>query len=167
MNKTGFKEQIIGCQDLYSELQNLLDHVYESTGATAGYIGKVNKPILGTREGLAEDAKENAHIIPDAEDQIQFMYTTNSVDYLYERTLSKDVGVTYKLFRDDQCHRVNPIIIDETKEGVPKHIFVPDVVREKEMFYYKYPRLGSYMAIKLEFNSCLSEEAFDAAVENY
>ena len=35
------------------------------------------------------------------------------------------------------------------------------------MFYYKFPRLGSYLAIKLEFNSCLSEEAFDAAVENY
>ena len=35
------------------------------------------------------------------------------------------------------------------------------------MFYYKYPRLGSYMAIKLEFDSCLSEQAFDAAVENY
>ena len=35
------------------------------------------------------------------------------------------------------------------------------------MFYYKFPRLGSYLAIKLEFNSCLSEEAFDAAIENY
>ena len=58
------------CQDLYSELQNLLDHVYTNTGSTAGYIGKVNKPIKGTREGLVEDAKENAHIIPDAEDQI-------------------------------------------------------------------------------------------------
>lgn len=35
------------------------------------------------------------------------------------------------------------------------------------MFYYKFPRLGSYLAIKLEFNSCLSESAFDAAIENY
>ena len=42
--------------------------MYENTGATAGYIGKVNKPIKGTREGLAEDAKENSHIIPDAQD---------------------------------------------------------------------------------------------------
>lgn len=58
-------------------------------------------------------------------------------------------------------------MIDETKDGVPKHIFVPDVVREKDMFYYKFPRLGSYMAVKLEFNSCLSEMAFDAAIENY
>ena len=95
------------------------------------------------------------------------MNTTESVDYLYEKTLGKDEGVTYKLFRDDQVNAINKIIIDETKDGIPKHIFVPDVVREKEMFYYKFPRLGSYLAIKLEFNSCLSEEALDAAIENY
>ena len=35
------------------------------------------------------------------------------------------------------------------------------------MFYYKVPRLGSYLAIRLEFDSCLNEEAYDAAVENY
>lgn len=29
------------------------------------------------------------------------------------------------------------------------------------------PRLGAYMAIKLEYNSCLFEEAFDGAVLNY
>lgn len=29
------------------------------------------------------------------------------------------------------------------------------------------PRLGSYLAVKLEFNSCLFEEAFDDAVANY
>jgi hypothetical protein len=95
------------------------------------------------------------------------MNTTESVDYLYEKTLGKDEGVTYKLFRDDQVNAINKIIIDGTKHGTPKHIFVPDVVREKEMFYYKFPRLGSYLAIKLEFNSCLSEEALDAAIENY
>ena len=54
-------------------------------------------------------------------------------------------------------HAINPIIIDEAKDGTLKHIFVPDIVREPEMFYYKFPRLGSYLAIKLEFNSCLSE----------
>jgi hypothetical protein len=58
-------------------------------------------------------------------------------------------------------------VIDETKDGCPKNIFVPDVVREKDMFYYKFPRLGSYLAVKLEFNSCLSESAFDAAILNY
>lgn len=35
------------------------------------------------------------------------------------------------------------------------------------MFYYRVPRLGSYLAIKLEFDSRLTEDAYDAAVENY
>lgn len=35
------------------------------------------------------------------------------------------------------------------------------------MFYYKVPRLGSYLAIKLEYKSCLFEEAYDAAIANY
>ena len=61
--------------------------------------------------------------------------------------MGKNEGVTFKLFKDDQCNAVNRIVIDETADGTPKHIFVPDVVREKDMFYYKYPRLGSYFAI--------------------
>lgn len=65
-----------------------MDHVFINSEATAGYIGKVNKPILGTREGLAEDAKDNAHIIPDAKEQIQFFYTSESCDFLYEKTLA-------------------------------------------------------------------------------
>jgi hypothetical protein len=44
---------------------------------------------------------------------------------------------------------------------------IEEVVREKGIKYFKVPQLGSYLAIKLEYNSCLSEEAFDAAVDNY
>ena len=32
------------------------------------------------------------------------------------------------------------------------------------MHFFKVPRLGSYLAIRLEYNSCLFEEALDAAV---
>lgn len=35
------------------------------------------------------------------------------------------------------------------------------------MHYYQVPRLGSYFAIKLEYNSCLYEDAFDKAVIDY
>ena len=48
-----------------------------------------------------------------------------------------------------------------------KHVFVPEVVREPRMHYFKVPRLGSYMAIPLVYNSCLSVEALAAAEEDY
>jgi hypothetical protein len=35
------------------------------------------------------------------------------------------------------------------------------------MHFYKVPRLGSYMAIPLEYFSCLSENALDNAVQDY
>jgi len=35
------------------------------------------------------------------------------------------------------------------------------------MFYYKVPQLGSYLAVKLEYKSCLFETSYDAAVDNY
>jgi len=50
---------------------------------------------------------------------------------------------------------------------LPKYKIVEEVVRESNMHYYMVPRLGSYLAVKLEFNSCLFEEAFDDAVANY
>jgi hypothetical protein len=35
------------------------------------------------------------------------------------------------------------------------------------MHYYKVPRLGSFMAIPLVYNSCLFEDALDNAVADY
>ncbi len=44
---------------------------------------------------------------------------------------------------------------------------MPEVVREPRMHFYKVPKLGSYMAIKLEYESCLFEEALSVAVMDY
>ena len=35
------------------------------------------------------------------------------------------------------------------------------------MHYYEVPRLGSYLAIRLEYNSCLYEGAFDKGMKDY
>jgi hypothetical protein len=52
--------------------------------------------------------------------------------------------------------------------GAPlKHIVIDEVVREPKMHFYQVPRLGSYMAIKLEYNSCLFEDSYDDAIANY
>jgi hypothetical protein len=44
---------------------------------------------------------------------------------------------------------------------------IPEVVREPRIHYYDVPKLGSYLTIKLEYQSCLSEDAFDAALQDY
>jgi hypothetical protein len=50
------------------------------------------------------------------------------------------------------------------KDKDPKHLFISEVVREKNIKYFKVPKLGSYLAIRLSFNSCISEEALEAAI---
>jgi hypothetical protein len=52
----------------------------------------------------------------------------------------------------------------EKKEVLPRHILIPEIVREPRMHYYDVPKLGSYLAIKLEYESCLFEDAFDQAL---
>lgn len=52
-------------------------------------------------------------------------------------------------------------------EKLPKHLIVDECVREPRIHYYDVPKLGSYIAIKLEYESCLFEEAFDEAVVDY
>jgi hypothetical protein len=55
----------------------------------------------------------------------------------------------------------------EKAEVLPRTIYVKEVVREPRMHFFKVPRLGCYMAIRLEYESCLFEEALDAAVVDY
>ncbi len=51
-------------------------------------------------------------------------------------------------------------------EVLPKHLIVGEVVREPKMHFFKVPRLGSYMAIRLEYKTCQFEEAFDQGVND-
>lgn len=91
--------------------------------------------------------------------------------------MQQDEGITYKLFSEEEEPVVEPEPSDD-EEGKPKppkevppklprHILVPEVVREPKMHFYTVPRLGSYLAVRLEYNSCLQEEAFDAAVADF
>ena len=47
------------------------------------------------------------------------------------------------------------------------HIYVPEVVREPKMHFYRVPRLGAFMAVPLEYNSCLFEKSLDQSIADY
>ena len=46
-------------------------------------------------------------------------------------------------------------------------MYIKEVVREPRMHFFKVPKLGSYLAIRMEYDSCLFEEALDAGVVDY
>jgi hypothetical protein len=93
--------------------------------------------------------------------------------------MSADQGLLFDVFQDradaeDEAAAVDEEELEEGEESkkpekekpetLPHRIVVKEVVREKRMHYFRVPRLGSFMAIRLEFDSCLHEAAFDAGV---
>jgi hypothetical protein len=83
------------------------------------------------------------------------------------------------VFKEPEAEEEQPPAEEELEEGAePKpedndilktfrHIYVPEVVREPRMHFYKVPKLGAYMAIPLIYQSCLFENALDNAVVDY
>jgi hypothetical protein len=103
---------------------------------------------------------------------------------MVDKILEPEEGITYGLFQDDENEEAaeeepeEPEEEEEDEDGekkpvpppvekLPKHIIIDEVVREPRMHFYRVPKLGSYLAVKMEYQSCLFEEAFGAAVEDY
>lgn len=47
------------------------------------------------------------------------------------------------------------------------HVYVPEVVREPKMHFYRVPRLGAFMAVPLDYSSCLFEKSLDQAISDH
>lgn len=79
-------------------------------------------------------------------------------------------GISHDVFKDETT-QINDLITcgvdDDAILTQFSHIYVPEVVREKRMNYWKVPRLGSFMAIPLVYKSCLSVESFEHAVKDW
>lgn len=94
-----------------------------------------------------------------------------------DKILKQDQGITYQLFNAEEAAVEEGEGDGEGEEGdepkkekvliekLPKHIVVNELVREPKMHYYDVPKLGSYLAIKLEYKTCLFEESYDEAVK--
>ena len=89
------------------------------------------------------------------------MHASEGSEFVIDKILKQNEGVTYSLLQTEEGEE------PEKPEDLPTHILIDEVVREPKIHYYQVPRLGSFMAIKLEYESCLFEEAFDFAVSNY
>lgn len=167
---TTFKKKVESSEDLNDNLQELSEHLAEFTKATSCYIGKIAKPIKGISQGMQDDEDEDAHLVNGAKPEIQFKYASKGAEFMVGQVLQQDQGLSYNLFQEPAKagDPEEPFIIPENKEnGIPKHLIIKEVVKEPKIHFYKVPRLGSYMAVKLEYESCLFEKAFDEAVSDF
>lgn len=135
------------------------------------YIGKLVAP----KRAIREEDDDRAHIDEEASKIIHYMQATNGHEYMVDAILKQDQGLTFDVFNDEPVAEVEPQFDEDGNQlpapivdtNIPKFIYVKEVVREPRLHFYKVPRLGSYLAIRLEYNSCLFEEALETAVHDY
>lgn len=152
------------------------DHLQVGTKATAVYIGKMVLP----KKSINDTDNDQAHIQADAVPHINFGYADPEHNFIVDKILKPDQGVTYELFNDappeeaeaeaapevdDEGNEI-PKPVKEPEEILPKKLVVNEVVRESKIHFFKVPKLGSYMAIRLEYETCLFEEALDSGVSD-
>lgn len=148
------------------------------TEATAVYIGKVVQP----HKPINENDNDKAHLDKSAPSHIHFCNANPEHQFIVDQILEPNQGVTYGVFEEDKPPvegeeakpaqefddegNIVPQLKFETDEKVPKFICVNEVVREPKIHFFQVPRLGSYMAVRLEYQTCLFEEAYDAGVQD-
>mmetsp|Transcript_14809 Transcript_14809/g.10712 ORF Transcript_14809/g.10712 Transcript_14809/m.10712 type:complete len:99 (-) Transcript_14809:1533-1829(-) len=94
---------------------------------------------------------------------------------MVDKVLKEGQGLTFDLFLEEPAQEQqqevdeqgNPIENMNPESIYPKYLLVPEVVREPRMHFFKVPRLGSYLCVKLEYDSCQNEAALDAAFKNF
>lgn len=104
---------------------------------------------------------DQAHIDEAGEKIVLFSHADEEHEFLVDKVLTKKQGLTFDVFEDK---------VDEEGKVIPQeelpHVIIKEVVREKRIHFYKVPRLGSYMAIRLEYESCLSVEAYNDGIKD-
>lgn len=82
--------------------------------------------------------------------------------------LKQEDGITFKELFAAQEEEPPAEVVEgaepSTEEKLPKYIERKEVVRENNMHFFTVPKLGSYLAVKMEFQSCLFEDAFNSAL---
>lgn len=78
------------------------------------------------------------------------------------KTLSakEEESITAGVFKEIEP----PAAEDEAAVIPPSYVFVPDLIKEPRMTYFRLPKLGSFIAFPLRFKSYLKEEFFNDAL---
>ena len=129
---------------------------------------------------IDEEADDKAHIDDEASKIIKFMHASKGHEFMVDCVLTQEEApLSHKVFSEgdgDDADEAAADDDDEEKKSVSatkdiidtfKHTFVAECVREPQIHFKRVPRLGCFMAVPLVYNSCLSNEALEEAIEDY
>ena len=174
--KETFWKEIEESKDLEDNLQGLTEFLQKNTKATGVYIGRLVYPS----RKIADDDDDKAHLDSELPKVIKYINASKNHEFMVDAVLPPEEGITHDVFKEgddgEDAAAGSENEEGEAKESTPTDsilksykgvVYVPEVIREKRMSFQKVPKLGAFMAVPLVYNSCLTDEALEAAVENY
>eukprot|EP00117_Sycon_ciliatum_P012722 scpid65277/ scgid13679/ len=170
--------------DHEDNLQDLVGYLSEYTNSTSAYVGK----LVEQKFEIEEDDDDTAHQNSEAP-KIVDIYHSSPEDFKFvqRKTIAPTEGVTHDVFKEieeppapevPEVPEVpeggepkpegegEPEPVKEPEEVLPYHITVDEIVREPRIKYFKVPRLGSLLSVRMSYESCLFEQALDEAVND-
>lgn len=148
-------------EDPFDRLEDFAEFMHRNTGSTGVYIGQLEAPF----KPIAEDANDEAHLDKASPEIIKFKFAnSNHKDLVVGTDLEQNQGLSHSVFEEEVTNANLEFDIegktdDEIIENF-KFKYVPEVVRNSNMYYWKVPRLGSYMAIPMVYKSSLSVSSY-------
>jgi len=146
--KNEFFKKLDKSNDLSNEFQDLVNFIKEHTGSTAVYIGQQVVPKKKIEDGDLDTAHEDS----EAQKVIHFLNASDGHSFMVDKILTQEQGLSFDVFKEDEpVEEAAPEEAEEGEEGAepkpkkepeeqfPKHVYVPEVVREPRMHFYRVP----------------------------
>ena len=188
--KEKLRETIKCCTDFEDKLNEICEKLKRIIGATGVYVSsyEYKRKLV---ENITDD--ENAHIDPDNIKVLRYIHWNEDHNFLHGKYLPRKKGMTYSIFLNgeeaeddeeeekgeeakeppqaeggDADEREGDEVEKETqsKELPVKMLEIQDVVNTKKMYFYREPRLGSYLCFNIGYKSSLNYNSLLSAIKN-
>eukprot|EP00825_Cyclidium_porcatum_P010125 TRINITY_DN1518_c0_g4_i2.p1 TRINITY_DN1518_c0_g4~~TRINITY_DN1518_c0_g4_i2.p1 ORF type:complete len:668 (-),score=196.14 TRINITY_DN1518_c0_g4_i2:102-2105(-) len=144
------------------------EYLEKTIGLTGVYVGYLNYPV---KEINDDEEDENAHLQTTLPKLINYIgYSASHTELMKGKTLPKEQSVTGEVFKEKEPEEQPPQQNEDEQQPKvvvqkPTYVYIPDVVKEPRMTFFRIPKLGAYIAIPLIYKSCLQEHSFQTALE--
>lgn len=133
-------------------IDRLPEFMNKKFSLTGTYVARYDHPFK--KFNLDENDELKAHIDLEAEKVMTYISCSEDHKFMMNKNLPKAKSCTYSLFDDkDETEAVNydTEVDEETGDEIVKYLYIEDVIRpgDNKVHFFKYPRLGSYIAFPL------------------
>lgn len=127
------------------------------------------------KKQIEDHSDDAAHINEEAAEEIEIIHASPAeFKFLVGKTIKPNEGIAHRLYtaapanegegEEDPPANEGEGEEEKPKSDEPKSIFIEQVVRDKKVKFFRVPRLGSLLAVRLSYLSCHSEKAIELAI---